>query len=463
MKWIGRCKIGKVKAGENLFYPQIRLPKVLYELIGKEVGVWEVKTNKGISILLTPEVTDSNVQILVQETAKSVQEVQANVHYFELENRMSKLENKIEQLYKLISGKGEQIDENRAEHWARPDSNRGPPPCQGASNPPATHNNGIKSILLNYNKDELDAYTEKRLSGVADKTRNWIETASQTFWEQTQGVINLETINRLYNYTLEKWNSRDSWSKVLSFAKAFLEYLAKTHFDQRFQAFDLFLEMPKNIKERKRTTDRVITEDDIKNVIKKIVKSWRNGNLDYERALNYVCQTLFGAYTGQRPESTISKLRVDQFKDVKNGNPVIQVEANQDKIRMEHYVPLHPKLMPFLRRLAEIRNGKETMFEYMSYQQWIKRNKIPLERNDLIKDEKKRHFVTGDLRKFAEQIGDIIKWDSSNRNYILTHGVSEVNWEHYKNPLPEFVYKNYIDSWKNVDLVPEEAYELLEV
>jgi len=347
--------------------------------------------------------------------------------------------------------------------WARPDSNRRSSPRKGTSNPPATRNNGIKALQLSYSKEELDAYTQKRLSGVADKTKNWIETASQTFWEQTQGKINYDSINKLYNYTLERWNSRDSWSKVLSFAKAFLEYLAKTHFDQRYQVFDLFLEMPKNIKERKRTTDRAITKQDIKNVIKRILKSWKDEYLDYVRALDYVCQTLFGAYTGQRPESTIAKLRVDQFeKALSNGNPVIQVEASQDKIRMEHYVPLHPKIIPFLRKLLEIKAGKKKMFKYVSYQQWIKRNQIKLERSDLIKNENKKHFVTGDLRKFAEQIGDIIKWDTSNRNYIMTHGVSEVNWEHYKNPLPEFVYENYMDAWKDVDLIPKEAYKLLE-
>ncbi|MGZ4936696.1 MAG: hypothetical protein ACXV4C_09145 [Halobacteriota archaeon] len=34
------------------------------------------------------------------------------------------------------------------------------------------------------------------------------------------------------------------------------------------------------------------------------------------------------------------------------------------------------------------------------------------------------HFFASDLRKFAEQHGDFIGWDQSNRAYILTHGVS---------------------------------------
>ncbi len=62
------------------------------------------------------------------------------------------------------------------------------------------------------------------------------------------------------------------------------------------------------------------------------------------------------------------------------------------------------------------------------------------------------HFVLGDLRKFAEQHGDIIGWDQSNRAYILTHGVSGVDWSHYKHPLPKYVYDVYMRYWGDVTL-----------
>jgi hypothetical protein len=58
----------------------------------------------------------------------------------------------------------------------------------------------------------------------------------------------------------------------------------------------------------------------------------------------------------------------------------------------------------------------------------------------------KGHFVLGDLRKFTEQYGDIIQWDQSNRAYIMTHGVSGVEWKHYKHPQPEHVYGVYISA-----------------
>jgi len=52
--------------------------------------------------------------------------------------------------------------------------------------------------------------------------------------------------------------------------------------------------------------------------------------------------------------------------------------------------------------------------------------------------------MSGDLRKFAEQYGDIIQRNESNRAYILTHGVSEVEWSHYRHPMPDHVYDVYM-------------------
>jgi hypothetical protein len=59
------------------------------------------------------------------------------------------------------------------------------------------------------------------------------------------------------------------------------------------------------------------------------------------------------------------------------------------------------------------------------------------------------HFVR-DLRRFCEQISDILQWDQSNKNYILTHGISGVDWRFYKHPLPEHVRDAYMQYWKNV-------------
>jgi|GEM_PF-2179573 len=35
----------------------------------------------------------------------------------------------------------------------------------------------------------------------------------------------------------------------------------------------------------------------------------------------------------------------------------------------------------------------------------------------------------------------------------MTHGVSGIDWKHYKHPLPEHVYDVYMKYWKGVALL----------
>jgi len=51
--------------------------------------------------------------------------------------------------------------------------------------------------------------------------------------------------------------------------------------------------------------------------------------------------------------------------------------------------------------------------------------------------------LPNDLCSFVNSIG-IIEWIQPNRADILTHGVSGIDWKHYKHPLPENVYDTYI-------------------
>jgi hypothetical protein len=63
---------------------------------------------------------------------------------------------------------------------------------------------------------------------------------------------------------------------------------------------------------------------------------------------------LFGAYTGQRSEATIAKLTVGQFCEaLAVGKPVLHVLAEQEKNRVEHYVPLHPSVVGEISEVLE--------------------------------------------------------------------------------------------------------------
>ena len=221
--------------------------------------------------------------------------------------------------------------------------------------------------------------------------------------------------------------------------------------DIRYSNFGICLELSRSVKERKMITQRIVTLQDISSILAHIKKSYDEGHFDEYRYRQYIAIVLFGAYTGQRSMATISKLTVNQFNSaLVSEKPVLLVKSSQDKIRMEHYVPLHSNLVDLLSHLCEGKSEDDPMFEYNSFWMWNKRQQIPMSHNG-------NHFVLGDLRKFAEQYGDVIGWEQSNRAYILTHGVSGIDWKHYKHPMPEHVYDNYMKYWKGVNLTKVEG------
>jgi len=207
--------------------------------------------------------------------------------------------------------------------------------------------------------------------------------------------------------------------------------------------FSVYLEMPKPVKVRKHVTGRIVTVDDIKEVITHINT---DDTLADRHRFGFEVLVLFGAYTGQRPYSTLKTITIGQLREaLSQEKPVLSVMAEQDKIRMEHYVPVHPRVVEAMKKLCDDREDNERVFMLESFRKWTQKQKIPLSRCN-------RHFVTSDLRKFAEQHGDVIGWEQSNRAYVLTHGVAGVDWGHYKHPLPENVYDVYMKAWGGLTL-----------
>jgi len=308
-----------------------------------------------------------------------------------------------------------------------------------------SENNGatLSNLVLLFTKNELCNYVDSRIIGLADTSRDWIVRAARTLRMNTRGEISQEMMGRLRVTTLAQYSSDWSRAKTFSFAKAFLKYLTKMRLDTRYGAFELFLEMPKLVKKRMAITSRIITHGDVENVLKHIKRAELEGRISSDRALEYTAFILFSAYTGQRSMATTATLTVAQFRDALfSEKPVLHVNASQDKIRYEHYVPLHPAVIDAITPLLR-RRSNEKIFAYNAVIQWFKREKIPLTRIS-------SHFALGDLRKFAEQYGDVIGWDQSNRAYIMTHGVSGIDWKHYKHPLPENVYDVYMKCWAEV-------------
>jgi integrase len=305
----------------------------------------------------------------------------------------------------------------------------------------------LSTLQITFSRSQLANYKNWRAAGLDRKSVNWMKKATQIVWDCTNGIISKATLDAVRDTALRKYSCFYAKRKVLNFTKGFLKFLTKTTFDTRYLAFELFLEMPKALKTRKHVTSRIVTKEDVENVLGAIEQANDGGRVDDRHYLNYKGLILFGAFTGQRPLATIARLTVRQFKEaVKLEKPVIDVFPEQDKIRMQHYCPLHPQVVEAILPLLDGRRDDEPIFEQLSFQQWLRYNEVRLLRSNV-------RIVNGDLRKFCEQMGDILQWDQSNKNYILTHGVSGVDWRFYKHPLPENVFDIYMKYWRDVTFV----------
>jgi integrase len=271
----------------------------------------------------------------------------------------------------------------------------------------------------------------------------WINKSYETYWNVTSGIVSKKRLEALRNYLLQKYVDIYARRKIINFARAFLRYLSKTRFDVRYQAFELYLELPKALKDRKHVTSRIVTKEDIENVLTEIERAFKDGEMDQYHYLNYRAITLFGAFSGQRPLATISRLTVGHFREALNRDkPVLDIPSDCDKIRMQHYCPLHPQVVDAVKPLVNGQSDNACIFQQLSFGRWLRLHKIPLMHANT-------HFLMGDLRKYCEQASDILQWDQSNKNYILTHNVAGVDWRFYKSPRAEPVYDIYIQYWKD--------------
>jgi hypothetical protein len=86
----------------------------------------------------------------------------------------------------------------------------------------------------------------------------------------------------------------------------------------------------------------------------------------------------------------------------------------------------------------------------LSFERWLKQPKERCARHP--------SFRAGRSKKICEQMGDIFQWNQSNKNYILTHGVSGVDRRFYKHSLPEHVFDLSMQYWVDVRLACEDAH-----
>jgi hypothetical protein len=212
------------------------------------------------------------------------------------------------------------------------------------------------------------SYTRFRIVGISDASVPWTKRCSRVFWDITKGTIGKERSGVLRKHLSTRYADVYAQRKVLNFAKAFLKYLAKTHFDTRYQAFELFLELPKALKERKLVTEKIVLAEDVICVLATIQRDCEAGELNEPQRRNFTRLVLFGAFTGQRPYATIRKLTVGQFRRaLAETPPVLEVLSEQDKIRMAHYCPFHPQVVDAVSPLVNTRRDEKAMFIHEAF------------------------------------------------------------------------------------------------
>jgi hypothetical protein len=312
----------------------------------------------------------------------------------------------------------------------------------------ASHAVGLpnETHFVEFSQQDISDFLDYRCKGINPNTCRQIRSITTVIWELSQGRITPRILNDYTDYYMAKSESQDMRNKYYNYAKAFLKYLFKIRMENNILTLIAIFEKPNYRKEIKLMTSRIIVTEDIEHAIQTI----RDAPVDYsyrpQWKLNFITALRFLAYGGQRP-MTVQKLTVGQFrKALSQDPPVLKVEAKQDKIRMAHFVPLHSSLIESIKTLIEGKQDKDPMFEIVPLQTWLKNHHILMEKTE-------GHLMLKDIRKFFEQKSDEIGFNDSNKNFIMSHGVSSINWQSYKQFLPENVYKRYIECWGSVEIV----------
>ncbi len=140
MQYVGKSKVTKLNAKAGVVYPLIRLPKTFADEIGSVAEIFETMQDNSRALLVTfndgagpSEVIQPDSRV-IQLLPKVIQPDSLN----NIESRLSALESQIAELKSLLLENENQKapqsplfrQSTPANRWARPGSNRRPPPCE---------------------------------------------------------------------------------------------------------------------------------------------------------------------------------------------------------------------------------------------------------------------------------------------------------------------------------------------
>jgi hypothetical protein len=288
-----------------------------------------------------------------------------------------------------------------------------------------------------FTEEDLKLYVLTQTRGLTKRSQQQIEQTARFIWENTKGEINRKTLlvlSDIFGTFGEMMRNRN-----YTYTRAFMKYLYKLTMDQRLLSYLAIFERPKTRRLEKRLTPRIVIQEDVENMLHAVKET-----APEHRKQEYLVYLLFQAYTGQRPGTT-AQLTVGMIKEaLRLKPPVLVIPAAIDKIRLQHYVPLHPCLVQELTVLIKGREDHETMFNYPSIRRWLLKQSILLTRAPGLK------AALGDLRKYFQQESDRRGWDDAYLKFQMTHGTGGVEFSNYRQFLPENAYASYLEYWEPV-------------
>lgn len=304
---------------------------------------------------------------------------------------------------------------------------------------PGNGSSSSQARELEFAKDDLDRWVNQRLRD-SPKSRDWVVKTADLVWSITEGIITTDTLDSLADYTLSTYRGQ-SIKKVFMYTRNFLKTMAKVHFDDnRWVNYHTYFEKP-------RTTEPIelpdpVYVDDINRLIDRFKSRYTDGIIDEGRYYQHVGYALFVALSGQRGENS-ALLRVEQFqRALELDQPMIVVEARQDKNSIEHLAPIHPVIVPLIERLIDGKDSHEALFNYGVYTRFVAAH------SDVMLSTGTK-FTLKYCRKFFQQHADESGLNDLYRRYVMTHGTSDVEFRHYQNVSrnPEALYDDYMRAF----------------
>ncbi len=319
-----------------------------------------------------------------------------------------------------------------------------PSPCQGLE---------FSGNSVRVKKAVAEEYLKYRTSRIkSKKSIYWIRKSVEDYLNFAKYEINRDKLMEFQNWYKSKYEF-ETQAKYHSNLRNFLEWLYKKTGNPQFRDLKEVFEPPK--KDSKKLNPILIREPDIHNLIKAV---WKRDPTPYLK-LKHISGILFAAYTGQRPDSTISKITVDELREaIRRDPPLLWIPEEKDKERFPHWVPIHPVLRDWLEAYVEVydptlekKQSRGLAFSYYSMRKLFDRLNIKAVHTG-------RKISFSHLRKFFEQMcNNVLMIHPGLRDYIMAHNTGSLDVQSYDGKLPSEIYEQYMAAWRKVNLVPKEV------